>query len=324
MSKSATEASEKPHEANERLVYVLPRDALGGDADEISLLDLWNVLWAGKWLGAATMCLAATVAITYVLLATEVYRAEMLLAPAGEGSTQGSPSQLGALAGIASLAGFSVGGGGNAVPLAVLQSRAFIQEFIEERGLMPILFADRWDEERRRWIVDEIAEAPDVRDGVKLVLEGVLTVSEETATGLVELNVDWTDPELASDWANDLVARLNDRMRQHAQMDAQRNVDYLKEQLGSSSLVTLQQSIGRLLETEMQNLMLARGNEEFAFRVIDPAQVPKDRIAPDRMRVLAIAVIAGSILSLLLIAIHHLLWGRSAQGRPPSTAREAR
>lgn len=310
MSNAAPEAPQQAHDDGERLVYVVPRDALGREGDEISLLDLWNILWDGKWLGIAITAVVTIAAVIYALLATEIYRAEMLLAPAEERTAQGLSGQLGGLSGLASLAGISVGGGGNAEPLAVLQSRAFLREFIEERELMPVLFADLWDAERGSWIVAEGEDAPDIRDGVKLLQEGVLAVSEETGTSLVELSVDWTDPEVAADWANDLVARLNDRMRQRALVDAEQNVTYLQEQLASSSLVALQQSIGRLLETELQKLMLARGNAEFAFRVLDPAVAPKNRVRPYRTLIVALAIIAGGMLSLLVIFLRHAVRAR--------------
>lgn len=310
MSNAAPELPQQAHDGGERLVYVVPREALGGEGAEISLLDLWNILWDGKWLGIAITGVVTIAAVIYALLATEVYRAEMLLAPAEERSVQGLAGQLGGLSGLASLAGISVGGGGNAEALAVLQSRAFIREFIEERELMPVLFADLWNAERGSWVVPEGEEAPDIRNGIKFFQEGVLAVSEATGTSLVELSVDWTDPEVAAEWANDLVARLNDRMRQRALTDAEKNVTYLQEQLASSSLVALQQSIGRLLETELQKLMLARGNAEFAFRVLDPAVAPKNRVRPHRTLIVALAVIAGGMLSLLIIFLRHAVRSR--------------
>lgn len=45
----------------------------------------------------------------------------------------------------------------------------------------------------------------------------------------------------------------------------------------NTNLVALQQAIGRLLENELQKLVLARGNEEFAFRVIDTAVAPRKK-----------------------------------------------
>jgi uncharacterized protein involved in exopolysaccharide biosynthesis len=71
--------------------------------------------------------------------------------------------------------------------------------------------------------------------------------------------------------------------------------------MAATSVVSLQQSMGRVLEGEMQKLMLARGNEEFAFKVIDPATPPKQRDAPKRALVAIVATLAGGFLGLLAV-----------------------
>ena len=57
----------------------------------------------------------------------------------------------------------------------------------------------------------------------------------------------------------------------------------------ATNVVSLQQSIGRVLESEMQRLMLARGNEEFSFRIIDPAKPPKLPSEPKRAQIILVA-----------------------------------
>ena len=270
--------------------------------NEMSLLELWNLLWDGKWIVLSIVGASLLLAVIYSLVATEWYRAEVLLAPSDERSTQGLTGQLGGLGGLANLAGISVGGHGTAEAIAILQSRELLGSFIVGEDLLPVLFASDWDSERRDWRPESGANGPpDLRDAVKYFQDNVLSVSEETRTGLVTVTVEWVDPELAASWANQLVKRLNQRMRQRALVEAESNVAYLQEQLAGTTLVTLQQSIGRLLESELQKLMLARGNEEFAFRILDPAEVPKQRFRPHRTLIVLAAGILGSIVSLLVI-----------------------
>jgi uncharacterized protein involved in exopolysaccharide biosynthesis len=47
--------------------------------------------------------------------------------------------------------------------------------------------------------------------------------------------------------------------------------------------------------------MLARGNEEFAFKVIDPATPPKLRDSPKRAVISMVATLAGGFLGLLAV-----------------------
>jgi uncharacterized protein involved in exopolysaccharide biosynthesis len=104
-------------------------------------------------------------------------------------------------------------------------------------------------------------------------------------------------------------------MRMRALKDAEENVQYLRTELDSTSLVMLQQSIGRLLETEMQKLMLAKGNEEFAFRVIDRAQPPNTRSRPYRSLIVAVATMVGGMAGVLLVLLRHSLKAQRAARR---------
>jgi uncharacterized protein involved in exopolysaccharide biosynthesis len=92
-------------------------------------------------------------------------------------------------------------------------------------------------------------------------------------------------------------------MRERSLQEAQTNVNYLQQELAASNIVGLQQSIGRLLESEMEKLMVARGNREFAFRVVDRAGVPKWRSQPNRPQVAALAFILGLIVGSLVVFV---------------------
>ncbi len=285
------------------LFYVSPGPVFSGVSnDKISLRQIWRILWRGKRTVIAATTILALGSIAYALLAKEIYRAEVLLAPAAE---QSIPMIGGQLGGLAALAGISVGEGNDVVSLAVLQSREFARDFIEQLDLMPIFFEEEWDAEKNRWRVDDPTEAPDVRDGVKFFHERIFEVSKERRTGLVTLAIEWTDPDVAAEWASILVHRLNDRLRERALQEAQTNVAYLQSEMAKATLVTLQESIGRLLEAELPKLMLAKGNEEFAFKIVDPAVPPRLRVRPKRALTAIIGTILGGLLGIFIVLVGH-------------------
>ncbi len=256
--------------------------------DEIDLWELWDTVWSGRWLIIAITALFAVGGVTYALLAQEWWRAEVVLAPADKKALPGALSQLG---GLASLAGVNIGSGGDQEPLAVLRSKGFSREFITEQNLMPVLLKD---------VESPDGKPLDIRDALR-EFEKVRSVSDDKKTGLVTLGIRWKDPETAATWANLMVQRLNARLRAQALAESQRNVDFLQKEMAATSVVSLQQSMGRVLEGEMQKLMLARGNEQFAFKVIDPATPPKLRDAPKRALIAIVATLAGGFLGLLAV-----------------------
>ena len=160
-------------------------------------------------------------------------------------------------------------------------------------NLLPVFFANKWDMQGGRWKSADAADWPDTRDGVKYFDEKVRSIQDDKKTGLITLAVEWKDAKLAADWANLLVDRVNDDLRARALREAESNVAYLQRELSGATIVTLQQSIGRLLDSELQKLMLARGKKEFAFRVIDRAETPKWRYRPQRALIVSFAFFLG-------------------------------
>jgi uncharacterized protein involved in exopolysaccharide biosynthesis len=279
-----------------------PVQPVGYD-DEIDLWQLWDTIWSGRWLIVAITSLFAVGGVTYALVAQEWYRAEVVLAPADKkGGMSGALSQL---SGLASLAGVSVGGGEGSQPLAVLKSKDFAREFITDTNITHELLGG----------TTRGKQQPDMRDAVT-AFEGIRSVLEDKKTGLVTISVRWKNADTAALWANELARRVNARLRAEALQEAEINVAYLQKEMAATSVVSLQQSMGRVLEGEMQKLMLARGNEQFAFKVIDPAMPPKFRESPKRAQISILAALVGGFFGVVLV------FGRQAlRNRPPRPAR---
>jgi uncharacterized protein involved in exopolysaccharide biosynthesis len=280
-------------------------------AEEIFLFDLVRDVWRRKWLVMGVAFLAACVAAGLSLLMPNWYTAEVLLAPAEERTTVGIAGPLGSLA---NLAGISVGGGDTAEANAVLNSRDLARTYIQRENLLTVFFAKQWDATQKKWKQNDPEDQPDIRDAVRYWDRNLRTVSEDRKTKLVRLTVEWKDPVLAAKWANEFADLLNDRMRQRALTDAQTSIVYLREELGKTNEVVLQQSISRLIESEMQKITMARGNPEFAFKVIDRAEVPKRKSSPQRVLIVFAAAFLGGATTVAFV-----LWGALQRRRGTTT-----
>ena len=287
------------------------------DDEVLDLVALSSKIWQGKWLIIGVTAAFALSSAGLVLTLQSWYRAEVLLAPVRTKSAADLAGPLGSLGGLASLAGLTLGGN-TSEPLAVLESRDLAREFVEQQNLLPVFFARRWDAKLARWTPADPQDWPDVRDGVKYLINAVRTVKEDKKTGLVTLTIEWKDAKTAADWANLYADRANERIRARALLEAQANVDFLEHELATTSVVTLQQSIGRLLDTELQKVMLARENKEFAFRVIDRAEVPKWRVWPKRVQTVALATVIGGALSTYLVLLRDTIRRRRGAVTQPT------
>lgn len=280
--------------------------------EEIYLFELVGDVWRRKWRIIAVAFAVSVVVAGLSLLLPNWYTAEVTMAP---GEERTSAVLAGPFSGLANLAGITVGGGDTAEAVAVLKSRDLARTFIERENLLNVIFAEQWDAQQERWKDTDPENQPDMRDAVRYWDQALRNVAEDRRTRIVKLTVEWKDAELAAKWANGFADLLNERMRQRALDDAQTSIDYLRNELVKTNEVVLQQSISRLIEAEMQKLMMARGNPEFALKIIDRAEVPKRKSSPQRA---LLTIGAGLLTGCGMVAF--ILWGafqrrRTAQPR---------
>ncbi len=288
----------RPFEADPAQVEWIPVYRAGGLADdeEISLLDIWRILVRYKFTVLGFAALAGLLACAAALLMTPQYRTEVLLAPVSDvNESDRYATQFQEFGSIAALAGIKLDHKDRkAESLATLRSRKFTDQFIQDRKLDRVLFAKLWDDEHQRWKSDE--DIPTAWDAFELFDEKIRRIREDKGTGLVTLSIEWKDPGLAAQWANELVSSVNTTLRQQSVDDSNRAIEYLQDQLSRTSVVELQQVLHRVIESEMKDIILANLNEEYAFKVIDPAVVPEE---PARPKVL-VMVVLGTVFGLIL------------------------
>lgn len=270
--------------------------------DSLDLAQLGKILLQGKWIITAIAAVFALAAVGYSLLVTPVYRAEAVLSPVTRGGSVASA--LGGLGQLASLAGLRLDSGAQEVEaIAILGSKEFIRDFIQQENLMPVLFADQWDSQNDTWISKSTEERPDIRDGVELFARRVRSLSEDRRTGLVVLAIEWVDAELAADWARKLIARINERVRQRDIEESMRRLQYLNQQLEAAELVELRQAIASVIEDQIKAMMLAQAQAEYAFRIIDPPIVPKRPVWPKRTLIVAVSTVFGGCLGIFVVLV---------------------
>lgn len=278
------------------------------DSDGVRLRDLWNAFWGARRLIVAAALGTAVAAYLLSFLITPVYRSSVLVSPMTESS---GGNDLAALAsqvtGLAAIGGLDLSGSDRtAEAIATLQSRAFTGQFIRDRNLLPVLFAEAWDAEGKRWI----SGAPPTMWEAFDRFDAIREVEQDIETGLITVQVNWSDPVLAAQWANGLVEHVNRIMRSRALREVEQNLTFLRGELEKSSQVQLQASIYSLIEAQMQNAMLASVKLEYAFKVIDPATVAERRSWPNRL-LFAILGLGLGVAVAMLVAV----W-RASSRRP--------
>lgn len=276
--------------------------------------DLIRQLWARKLLIGLTAFLGLAGGVIVAYVSEPVYRATVVVSVASEDQGSSLRSLAGGLGQLAAFAGVQLGSGGGrrAEYVAYLGGKDFTMRFIADRKLAPLLFPKRWDPASKNWRADE--RVPSIEDAFVIFDRDVRAIREDKATGLVSLSIDAPKPALAAQWANDLIRQANAELRERAKADAVRSIEFLRQELERANQVELRQSIFGLLESQMTTVMLADGQQDYAFRVIDPATAPDEKrfVRPRRALTAALGLLLGALLGMFIVAARSSaahLWG---------------
>jgi uncharacterized protein involved in exopolysaccharide biosynthesis len=255
----------------------------------------------------AIVVIVELLALAFSFLVTPTYRSEVVLSPRSRSAAEAAIGAVGGqLGGISTLLGIGAGSSAeNEYALAVLRSNTFTTEFINANDLLPVLFSSKWDPVAGKWKSSDPEKHPTVLDAVRKFEREIRTVIVDPKTNIVTLRIEWKDRELAASWANELASRLNEDVRRRTTADAGLSIAYLNEQLARTQLVQLRTALTRVLEEELKRQMLAEVNDEYAFRIVDPA-VPSDAddfVSPNRLILSLLGLLVGITIGFLVIAV---------------------
>lgn len=256
------------------------RETSGG----ISINEALRILWARVWLVLATVVIFGGLALVASMFMQRIYRGETLLAIVDmrSGGT--------VLAALTDQFGINVGDGGLSVLgrspdeyIAMLTSRRILNDLIVKNQLKQVLFRERFDAASGQWNGPE----PTLTDAYQLLIKDVVRVNQDRTTRLVTVACEWQDPVLAAQWSSLLVDAVNETARAGAAAEAERSLAALRALLANESIISVRETIARLIEGQLNALVAAKARDQFAFRVIDPAiAADKDKYVRPRVFVM--------------------------------------
>ncbi len=167
------------------------------EEQELTLFDIFMILWRRKVLIFLLTFLFGAGATFYAFTAPFIYRAECRLLSPGRGG--GFISQLG---GFADLFGISGGSSGSGMIIGVLRSNGVVDAIIEKFNLM-----------------EEYGQT--IRLNVRNSVLGNLEVNNDSSSGILTVGYIDKDPQKAADIANAFVQQLQIKMREMSLADAQ-------------------------------------------------------------------------------------------------------
>ncbi len=295
--------------------------------DEIDLRDFFKALWKGKWVIIATTFIFAICSVIYTLSLPNIYKADALLAPTESSNGGGLSKMAGQLGGLAALAGVNLGGGETSqtdLAVQVMKSRQFVEEFINKHELLvPLMASKSWDLTSNQLILDDKiynpitdewqreanglrGSKPTAQEAFEVFSKDILGIKQDKESGLYILSIKHLSPYIAKQWVSWLIEDINKVMRERTIAETSQNLAYLNTQLQKTAVADMQSTFYKLIEEQTKSLMLAEVQEEFVFKVIDPAVVPELKDGPQRMLICMLSTLIGGILGFLIVLILHI------------------
>ena len=197
--------------------------------DEINLLDYWRIIWKRRKVVIYVFLISVISTAIISLIMTPIYQAKATLMPV-ESSQGRFSAALGALQNIPFIGG-AVGGalGKTATDklVNILNSRTVAEDVVKKLDLVKIIFKKQWDREKGTWKTDK---PPTLQDTLQVLQKGLVKVADDRK-GLISISVEYEDPKLAADIANEYTVVLQKFLNENTISLAKRNRIFLEKQL---------------------------------------------------------------------------------------------
>ncbi len=292
--------------------------------DEIDLRELFGVLWVRRTKILAITVVFAIASAVYAFSVSNQYTATALLAPAQSDNSDLSGS-LGQLGGLVSLAGVDLGGGDSGeaqIAQEIMKSWSYIEGFIAENKIAVEVYAvDGWDKEsntleinssdydleKNEWLIkgENGKIGPPSSWMLYEAFNEKLSISEDKKSGLVTVSIEYYSPLVAKQWVDMYIESINSFMQQRQVTKVSRNIEYLQEQIGKTSISEMQGVFYSIIEEQIKNKMLAEASPDYAFLVVGPSMVPEEESKPRRALIFVSGTLVGFLLSVFLVLVLH-------------------
>jgi len=308
---------------DEKIIYAYPPFPMQGyQEDEINLLDLWSIIWNGKWFIAlfVTICTLAAIVISLFVL-EKTYKSTTTIIPLTQ--EKSSMGNLSGLIGNLSLP-ISLPGQQTSNIMSFLQSRTLKERLIKKQNLLLLLYEDLWDSENKKWIVDEPKDTPTVIKAIQEEkLNKIYSLSQDKKTELITIGWAGKDPLFTNKMTESIIDELNFFLENEYDSNAKREREFIEKQLIVSTAelehwerqvpndkLTLSkinrerfasQTVYTELRKQLEMAKITEAKTLESFKILDRPFVPEKPFKPNKRLIVVLSFVCSSFIALFLV-----------------------
>lgn len=267
----------------------------------------WLLVRSNRSLIVSISIASVFAAILLALVLPVKYRAQTIIVAIPDSSASSSLNSV--QRSLASATGLAAGSDTRSYELVeIIKSERLTRDLITSEGLLPVLFYEQWDESKSEWKSDVPSMGLAFEE-----FDQLRTVEYSRKTGLISINMEWSDPVVAADWANKTVQHANAHLLGRDEREALTKLEYYEKQLENKSTINVRSSIVHLIQNEHETLATLKSREEYALKTIDPAFVPNRKFRPQRRVIVTMGLVLGFLASIGYVVLRDE-YGHSANG----------
>ena len=293
---------------------------------DVDIAEILRLLWVKKFLIITVIVACLLTASLYLHSATYQYTAQLKLTPTESSAGSGLTSRLGALGGLASVAGINLNSGEALSPFQLyvesISSLEVAQELLTDQTIVTTLFKDEWNSNTSSWqdpsgslkaVVNVIKamigapiypwRAPDAQR-LQEYIEANVVIEENSKKAIVTISYQHPDPKFATHLLSAIDTATDRVLRQKTLVRAHEYIAFLTEKLTSTSIAEHRMDIAEALSDQEKLVIYASSSSPFAAQPFGKASSSARATKPRPVLVLALAIsfgiFAGSIMALII------------------------
>lgn len=289
--------------------------------NEVDIKELFLVCWKNKLLITLITSFFAIFSVIYALMLPNIYSSSALLVPTEQDDSLSS--QLGQFSSIASLGGIQLPTHKSSKTSEAIERiksfEFFSTYFLPNIKLENLMAVKKWNSSNNNLIYNDKIYSSRIQKWIKKKpsnqqafrsYKNALIVNQDKMTSFVKISFSHKSPEVAKEWIEIIIFNINESMRLEDISASQNYINFLNESQQSINVQYLKVVASRLLENQMQTLMLASSNDSYVFKTIDSPILPELKSSPNRATICIAITLFGGVLSVLLVLFKHYFMAR--------------
>ncbi len=289
-------------------------------SDEIDIGNIFEVIWKEKIKLSFITGLFALGSVFFALSLPNIYTSNAILAPA---NSKGSmSSQLSGMSSIAGLAGINIpmDNSANKSIEAIERIKSyefFVTSFLPYIKLEDLIAVKHWDPQTNTFEYENIYDSktgmwkknstykdgkPSSQEAFKTYIKNIELITTKK-NSFLRISLSHQSPITSKKWLDLIIKNINKVMQDEDKKMLQDSVKFLSKISEQNNLNAVDKAINNLLESQIQNLMLATSNPDYVYKILNSPISPEEKSSPQRSIICIVGTFIGFVLGIFTILL---------------------